>query len=236
MTNFFSSNFSLPFSMNNWFMPNWSFPSFNNFFQLPAFNVFDSWFPSFDYNFYTPQISQPSLFYQNYTYLNPIDTFIKNKTDKNDSNSSKSTTSLSSNNPVSKMDFSKSNLKLDDYNALKGQRLANTALNRSVGWTGYCARYVKNSIQASGLGSYQYGHAYQMSNILRNNKNFKEISPEGVNVKDLPAGCVLVYGKGVEGYSNNYGHTEITTGDGRAVSDGITRNLHKKPSAIFIPV
>ena len=75
-----------------------------------------------------------------------------------------------------------------------------------------------------------------MSKILKNNKNFKEISPEGIDVGKLPAGCVLVYDKGVEGYSKRYGHTEITTGDGRAVSDGITKNLCKKPSAIFIPV
>ena len=75
-----------------------------------------------------------------------------------------------------------------------------------------------------------------MSNILRKNKNFKEISPSKVNVEDLPAGCVIVYNKGVQGYSPEYGHTEITTGDGRAVSDGITQNLHKTPSAIFVPV
>ena len=46
----------------------------------------------------------------------------------------------------------------------------------------------------------------------------------------------MVYDKGVQGYSASYGHTEITTGDGRAVSDGITNNLYKKPSSIFIPV
>ena len=71
---------------------------------------------------------------------------------------------------------------------------------------------------------------------MENNKNFEEISPTDVNVKDLPAGCVLVYDKGARGYSKKYGHTEITTGDGRAVSDGITRNLHRKPSAIFVPI
>ena len=75
-----------------------------------------------------------------------------------------------------------------------------------------------------------------MPSILRNNKNFKEIPVDTVNVKDLPAGCVLVYDKGSQGYSRKYGHTEITTGDGRAVSDGITKNLYKKPSAIFMPV
>ena len=68
------------------------------------------------------------------------------------------------------------------------------------------------------------------------NKNFKEISTSKIDVKDLPAGCVLVYNRGSQGYSSEYGHTEITTGDGRAVSDGITKHLFKKPDAIFVPV
>ena len=47
---------------------------------------------------------------------------------------------------------------------------------------------------------------------------------------------MLVYDKGVAGYDENYGHVEITTGTGEAVSDGITYNLYKIPSAIFMPV
>ena len=122
------------------------------------------------------------------------------------------------------------------YDASAGEKLAKTALRKAVGWTGYCARYVKKAIEKAGLGSYESGHAFQMSSILRKNKNFKEISPDAVDVSKLPAGCILVYGKGKSGYSSSYGHTEITTGDGRAVSDGITKNLHKKPTAIFMPV
>ena len=85
------------------------------------------------------------------------------------------------------------------------------------------------------MGSYVSGHGYQMTDILSRNKNFKQISASGVDVTKLPAGCVLVYGKGVSGYNKDYGHTEITTGDGRGVSQAITYNV-RKPSAIFIPV
>lgn len=123
-----------------------------------------------------------------------------------------------------------------NYNAVAGERLARTALKNAPGaWTGYCARHVKKAIAESNLGKYTTGHAYQMAEVLRNNKNFKEISPIEYNVKDLPAGCVLVYDRGSEGYSKKYGHTEITTGDKRAVSDGITKNL-RQPDAIFMPV
>lgn len=121
------------------------------------------------------------------------------------------------------------------YNAQKGLELAKQAVSHVVGFIGYCARYVKNAIARTGLGKYESGHAYQQISNLRNNKNFKEISPNGVNLKSLPAGCVLVYDKGVSGYSKSYGHIEITTGTGKAVSDGVTNNL-RKPTAIFIPV
>jgi len=122
------------------------------------------------------------------------------------------------------------------YSASSGLRLARTALSRSVGFIGYCARFVKNAIASCGLGSYVSGDAHEMIRILRNNKKFKEIPAYGVNPRTLPPGCVLVYGRGVSGYSSRYGHTEITTGDGRAVSDGITNNIRGNITAIFVPV
>jgi hypothetical protein len=120
------------------------------------------------------------------------------------------------------------------YDASAGARLASVARNNSVGFTGYCARYVKDAICDAGLGKYEYGHAYQMDDILRRNPNFREI-PASTDVKSLPAGCVLVFNQGSKGYSSEYGHTEITDGRGRGISDGITRNL-RQPDAIFMPV
>lgn len=122
------------------------------------------------------------------------------------------------------------------YCAEAGMRLAKTALNSVVGFIGYCCRYVKNAIKKSGLGEYVSGNACDMVSIMRNNKKFKEINPAGVNVKNLPAGCVLVYGRSVAGYSSKYGHVEISTGDGKCVSDGITRNPRNNPTAIFMPI
>ena len=142
---------------------------------------------------------------------------------------------------------------MQGYNASAGERLANLAMkNRSFvidpnskrvtsqrkpanKFTSNCALYVKAAIRDAGLGAYKSGHGYQMASIMRRNKNFKEISPTEYNVNSLPAGCVLVFDRGAQGYNKKYGHVEITTGDGRAVSDGITRNL-KQPSAVFVPV
>lgn len=239
MTNFFGFNYTFPMNMSSWFMPSWSFNDYFSTFQMPSFNIFDNWMnqSNLNYNPFTFNESSYSMFPANYDNFFNTALFGNDNLNKlSNGLAVQESQNVDTFTKTSNIDYSKDNLSLDGYNAFKGERLAKVALSRSVGWTGYCAAYVKSDIQAAGLGPYKYGHAYQMSKILRKNSNFKEISPEEVDVAKLPAGCVLVYNKGVEGYSNKYGHTEITTGDGRAVSDGITKNLHKKPSAIFIPV
>lgn len=123
------------------------------------------------------------------------------------------------------------------YNKDKAQILANEIAKYSSenGFDGYCARHVKQAIKDANLGSYKTGHAYQMPQILANNKNFKEISTKGINLSSLPAGCILVYDRGVSNYSSAYGHTEITLGNGTAGSGGITHNI--RPGArVFVPV
>ena len=121
------------------------------------------------------------------------------------------------------------------YYANAGVRLSRYALSHAVGFTKQCATYVKNAIANCGLGKYIKGDAYKMIQILSQNKKFKRIDTKGVNLKTLPAGCVLVYDRNA-GFSKKHGHVEISTGDGRCVSDGITRNPKKVPTAIFIPV
>lgn len=212
--------------MSNWFTP--GFSSFNtptftfpNIFSMEN-NIFTNmqWNTNFNFNFDFSNLFSNNFSNSNFAYNSP------------------NALTFKSSNIGDSFSFTNKNKKtfsLSDYNANAGEKLAQTALKNTKGWTGYCAKHVKTAIQSSGLGEYESGHAYQMTSILRNNENFKEISPSEYNVKDLPAGCVLVYNKGSQGYSNKYGHTEITTGDGRAVSDGITHNL-RKPDAIFMPV
>lgn len=123
------------------------------------------------------------------------------------------------------------------YNKEKAQKLSNAIDKTSSegGFDGYCARHVKNALQNAGLGTYKNGHAYQMPQILSGNKNFKEISTKGLNLSNLPAGCILVYDKGVANYNSSYGHTEITLGDGTAASGGITHNI-RKGARVYVPV
>lgn len=121
------------------------------------------------------------------------------------------------------------------YNKEKGLRLANDAVSHVTGTKKWCAKFVKSAIARCGLGKYQCGNGKDMTNILKGNSNFKQISVDNVNLKALPAGTVLVYGAGVSGYSPIYGHTQVVTADGKAASDHIEQNI-RKPSAIFIPV
>lgn len=252
------------FGMNNWFTPmfscsfmpsffdfsafmpsNWSFPTFNfgnmslfdnwntpTWNELPSANfsmpsVFDNnifansnistnniWNSPLEYNFSTPPINLNSnINWSNNTTWNTSsigDSFCLNNRNK-------------------------ANFSMKEYNSKAGERLASIALRNQIGFKKQCARYVKNAIVEAGLGKYENGHGYQMASIMRRNKNFKEVSPTAYDVKSLPAGCILVFDRGAQGYNKKYGHVEITTGDGRAVSDGITRNL-KQPTAVFVPV
>ena len=122
------------------------------------------------------------------------------------------------------------------YCAESGVRLAKNALRAAGRFRHRCATYVKNAISRCGMGKYEKGNACDTVYILRRNRKFREINPTGVDVRKLPAGCVVVYGKGVPGYDPNCGHVEIATGDGRGVSDGITQYPKANPTAIFVPV
>ncbi|MDR1327530.1 MAG: hypothetical protein LBJ74_03895, partial [Heliobacteriaceae bacterium] len=123
--------------------------------------------------------------------------------------------------------------------AEKAQKLAKDVVNNAEARpVGYCARYVKESIERSGLGTKESGHAYQYADVLSRNKNFKEINVAGKDLKKLPAGCVIVYPRGDAGYDKDYGHIEIALGNGKAASDFVRRsNVKASDNArVFVPV
>lgn len=238
-------------AFTSWFTPSFGgFQSFNWNFNWGMPSLFD--FSNFSFDFSKMFRWDSSLWNNSFTTFNNNNNFNWNNNFYNSYNTDIFTrTTTPSSTPTIK--YNASYLKLDGYNEDFGKKLATTALEytnykcdkgnktiirtqkkSSYNWDGLCATYVKMAIRDSGGGNYENGHAYQMTDILRKNKKFKQISTN-VDLKSLPAGCILVYGKGVAGYSSEYGHVEITLGDGRAASDALTTNLHKKPTAIFIP-
>ena len=128
-------------------------------------------------------------------------------------------------------------LKEAGYNANLAQRLAkDVASHVEAGSTGYCAKYVSNSLERLGIAGAR-GDAYELRDSLRNNPHFKEVDVNSVDIKNLPAGCILVYQQGAAGYSNAYGHVEITLGNGKAASDYINDNIKASLNMnIFVPV
>lgn len=127
-------------------------------------------------------------------------------------------------------------LKSVGYSEDKGRRLAEEALSHATGFSGNCGVYVRRALERSHLANgKRTGSAADFGDVLLKQKNFKEISTNGLDLSSLPAGCVLVYGRGVSGYSDKDGHVEITIGDGRAASDGITKNI-RKGARVFVPV
>lgn len=125
-----------------------------------------------------------------------------------------------------------------EYNAQKGQALADRILAGLPEYRNYplCAKYVKEAIRDIGLGPYINGNGEYCKYILRGNTNFKETKVKGEDLKNLPAGCIIVYDKYDAGYGKD-GHVEITLGDGRACSDVITEKIEVSDNAyVFIPV
>lgn len=126
------------------------------------------------------------------------------------------------------------------YSSEKGQKLAQDIRSHSVGFIGKCSRYVSNALERTGLGHERRASAHMMDSALRGNGNFREITVSSLDeLKSLPAGCIVVYEAGAKGYNKVHGHIEVTLGDGRACSDGVTRNMRfakGEQMHVFVPV
>lgn len=236
-SNFSFHNINFPiFNFTNFNMPIFNFPSFNmgNFMPYQSFQSLNS-FQQPIFNYQNPNLPPPTPTFSAPNF-NPSGN-LWNQTGFNTMpNFNFDSVNFSYNNSSSKINTNITKGIPSNYNKTAGAKLARIALSKAKNsHGGKCAKAVKTALKNAGLANYEFGHAYKMTEILKDNKNFKRVSPNSVNWRNLPAGCVLVYAKGAEGYSAEYGHTEITTGDGRGVSDGITQNI-KKPTAIFVPV
>lgn len=232
-------NFYMPVN----FMPYnnlWAVNFFNplNYFQIPASN---SIWQQAEYNI--PKLEDSLVISEankkESTNVNTNVSVLSKNVNKEESSKTVSAETKVQEAKNTKVDEDKIIIKGIEYNKKNGEKLAQRVLDGLPAnkTKPLCAKYVKEAIRDVGLGPYINGDGYYCQYILRANPNFKEINVKGKELSSLPAGCVIVYDKGDAGYSPEYGHVEITLGDGRACSYIITNHIKPSDNAhVFIPV
>jgi len=129
------------------------------------------------------------------------------------------------------------------YNPTIANKLANIAEKNALRTNthGRCAAISTDSINKADLtnGRIRVGSAYQVDGILENNKNFKEVSVEKSDLKNLPAGCVVVWQPFTDSRNkyHEHGHISVTLGNGKEASDHVQNQvITNSRYSVFVPV
>ncbi len=104
-----------------------------------------------------------------------------------------------------------------NYNPHFGRALVNYARARVIGTERYCYRFVANAIHAFTDPFLVGYHAYMAADYLAKSRSFHEIFPSVKVLEKLPAGAIVVWGKG----NSRSGHISIADGQGNEISDHI---------------
>lgn len=102
-----------------------------------------------------------------------------------------------------------------------------------------CSRGVRLSLEKAGISNgFRADSAYQGADLLRQNKNFKEVAVEKDDLTKLPAGCVIVWEPYFDqkGDYHRHGHIATTLGDGQEASDRVNPiRLRNTDYSVFVP-
>lgn len=128
------------------------------------------------------------------------------------------------------------------YNSELAKRLASIAAHnaKEANTIGWCAKIATNSLCDAGVANTQIkcASAYQVAGKLNNNKNFKQVSVSKEDLKNLPAGCVIVWQpyNDSKGNYHEHGHIAVTLGNGKEASDHVQNiaNINSLYS-VFVP-
>ncbi|MBQ3421901.1 MAG: hypothetical protein IJH34_09580 [Romboutsia sp.] len=125
-----------------------------------------------------------------------------------------------------------------------GERILAAAKKRVGGNTsptGYCLREVEQALRDAGLQNIpKKAHAYMYADVLAKRPDMKEVSYAPKDLNKLPAGAIVVWGKG----TSPSGHISIADGRGREYSDYVGSQRIKTsrsdgkyygPPRVFIP-
>lgn len=124
------------------------------------------------------------------------------------------------------------------YNPEKGNTLANVAEKNAngMGTTGWCLKGVRTGLEKAGVstGASMGASAYQATNALDKNPNFKKVEVAQGDLTNLPAGCVIVWDASA---GHEHGHIAVTLGDGKEASDHVQNISQRNAShSVYVPV
>lgn len=126
------------------------------------------------------------------------------------------------------------------YNPTLGHGVAKSVITNSTGTTGACARFVNDACEENSISITRDNHAYTRAAVFAGKtEDFTEVKINNESeLTNLPAGSIVVYGKGACGYSSEHGHVAIATGNGGLCSDHIQSSIKFAKEAdirVFIP-
>lgn len=124
----------------------------------------------------------------------------------------------------------------DTCNKLANIAEKNALRTNTVKW---CYHGVKDSLSKAGLnnGEITGGSAYQARGVLSNHNKFTPVTVDKKDLKNLPAGCVIVWNPFTDrkGKYHKDGHIAITLGDGREASDHVQNLVIGETYSVFVP-
>ncbi len=125
---------------------------------------------------------------------------------------------------------------LKDFASRKGASIAEAArrVANSRGTVGRCFAGVKETLRKFGVNLVG-GSAYMAAPQLAKNANFKEIKVAKSELKELPPGAIIVWGKSK---LKKHGHITVALGNGKEASDHVQKLIQNGPYGgyrVFIP-
>ena len=129
------------------------------------------------------------------------------------------------------------------YNPKLANKLANIAYKNAMARNSHhkCLAGARESFNDMGIvKGTMGGSAYQSAAVLAKNKNFKEVQVSREDLRNLPAGCVIVWSRNYFGNKSSdvHGHIAITLGGGKEASDHVSNKTYLLNSSrrVFVPV
>lgn len=107
------------------------------------------------------------------------------------------------------------------YDARLGTDLAHYAQTHASGGQSFCYTYVARAIHAYTGPFLQGMHAYMAADYLADNPAFREVHVTVAELKQLPAGAIVVWDKG----NSRSGHISIADGQGKEISDHVSPQM-----------